>query len=269
MLKTRPQRLRRPRLRGQSINRLIPNMLTLLALCSGLSAIRFTLEGDFRAAVVAIILAGIIDGLDGRIARLIGATSRFGAELDSLSDFVCFGVVPAILQYIWVMSRAGRIGWAVALIYAVSMALRLARFNTALDDEDRPAWTYNYFTGVPAPAAAALMLLPVIASFELPDGMIDRPGMVGPWILLIAALMVSRIPTFSMKRLRIANRFVLPILLTVVVVAAGLATEPWLTMIGIGLTYMASIPFAYRMANRMRRAMPKPAPASEPIEQSK
>lgn len=264
----RPARLR-PRLRGQSINRLIPNMLTLLALCSGLSAIRFTLEGDFHAAIVAIILAGIIDGLDGRIARLIGATSRFGAELDSLSDFVCFGIVPAILQYIWVMSRAGRIGWAVALIYAVCMALRLARFNTALDDDTRPPWTYNYFTGVPAPAAAGLMLLPVVASFELPPGMIDRPLFVGPWILLIAALMVSRIPTFALKRLRIPNHWVLPILLAVVVVAAGLATEPWLTMLGIGLVYLASIPVAYRAAWRLRRATPRAVPSVTPVEQMK
>jgi CDP-diacylglycerol--serine O-phosphatidyltransferase len=262
-------------LRGQSINRLIPNMVTLLALCSGLSAVRFTLEHDFHGAVLAILVAGILDGLDGRIARLIGATSKFGAELDSLSDFVCFGVVPAILHYVWVMEQAGRIGWAVALIYAVCMALRLARFNTALNDTARPPWSYNFFAGVPAPAAAGLALLPVVASFELPVEMIAKPIIIGPWILLIAGLMVSRIPTFALKRLRIPNQWVLPVLLLVVVVAAGLATEPWFTILGIGLAYLGSIPLAMRAAMRLKRAMIKanptlavevPAPSGEPAQ---
>lgn len=263
MLPRRPRRLRRG-LRGQSINRLIPNMVTLAALCSGLSAVRFALDQDFHGAVVAVLVAGILDGLDGRIARLIGATSKFGAELDSLSDFVCFGVVPAILLYLWVMEQAGRIGWAVSLIFAVCMALRLARFNTALDDVARPPWTYNFFTGVPAPAAAGLALLPVVASFEVPAALIAHPAFIGPWILLIAGLMVSRIPTFALKRLRIPNQFVLPVLLAVVVVAAGLATEPWFTILGIGLVYLASIPLAMRAAGRLRRAMIKTSVTEAP-----
>ncbi len=266
MLPRRPRRLRRG-LRGQSINRLIPNMVTLAALCSGLSAVRFALDQDFHAAVLAILVAGILDGLDGRIARLIGATSKFGAELDSLSDFVCFGVVPAILLYVWVMEQAGRIGWAVSLIYAVCMALRLARFNTALDDVARPPWSYNFFTGVPAPAAAGLVLLPVVASFEIPTALIANPIFIGPWILLIAGLMISRVPTYALKRLRIPNQWVLPVLLSVVVIAAGLATEPWFTILGIGVAYLASIPLAMRSAGRLKRAMIKTTPdAGAPTE---
>lgn len=266
MLRRRP-----PRLRGQSINRLIPNILTLLALCSGLTGVRFALEGHFQHAVIAVVLAAVLDGLDGRIARLIGATSKFGAELDSLSDFVCFGVVPAIILYLWVMHDAGRIGWAAVLIYTVCAGLRLARFNTALDDGSRPAWTYNYFTGVPAPAGAGLALLPMIASFDSESGWTRTPWLVGFWTVMVAALMVSRIPTFALKRLRIPPWMVLPVLLGVGIVAAGLAAEPWLTIQIIGVLYLLSIPLSVRATQRLRKAHrpgEEPVPVTPPDETS-
>src|SRR5258708_21019758 len=162
---------------------------------------RFALEQRYQLAVIAIVIAGVLDGLDGRIARLIGATSKFGAELDSLSDFVCFGVSPALVLYLWVMNHAGRFGWAVVLLFAVCAALRLARFNTALDDDSKPAWTANYFTGVPAPAGAGLAILPLIASFELGRDTFEHPWLIATWTMLVSGLMVSRLPTFAFKRL--------------------------------------------------------------------
>ena len=260
------RRRRRPlprRLRGQSLNRLVPNIVTLLALCAGLTAVRFGLEHRFQSAVIAIGIAAVLDGLDGRIARLMGATSRFGAELDSLCDFVCFGTVPALLLYLWEMQLLDRAGWTVVLIYAICTALRLARFNTALD-LPQPPWAHYFFTGVPAPAGAGLVLVPLIASFVLPQGTIERhPALVAIWIVLVGALMISRIPTFAMKRVRVPNNMVLPILLLGGIIAAGLATEPWITFLVIAALYLASVPFSMRMMYRLRRAAPSPETAAQ------
>jgi CDP-diacylglycerol--serine O-phosphatidyltransferase len=253
---------RRPPLRRQSINRLIPNILTLLALCAGLTAMRFALEQRFQLAVIALVVAAVLDGLDGRIARLIGATSRFGAELDSLSDFVCFGVAPALVLYLWVMSHGGKFGWAIVLLFAVCAALRLARFNTALDDDTRPAWMHNYFVGVPVPAGAGLAILPLIVSFEVGRDWFERPWLIGAWIILVSFLMVSRIPTYAFKRLRVPHWMVLPILLVVGTIAAGLAAEPWITLMCIGGIYVVSIPLCYYVTRGVRRA--PPAAPSEP-----
>ena len=147
---------RPPRISGLSFNKLIPNILTMLALCAGLTSIRFGLHGKWDQAVISILLAGLLDGLDGRIARLLHGTSKFGAELDSLSDFVSFGVAPSMLLYFWTMQGAGGIGWALVLLFSVCCALRLARFNTMLGEPDLPPWAYNFFTGVPAPAATEI-----------------------------------------------------------------------------------------------------------------
>ena len=247
---------RRPRLRRQSINRLIPNILTLLALCAGLTAMRFALEQRFQLAVIALVIAAVLDGLDGRIARLIGATSRFGAELDSLCDFVCFGVAPALMLYLWVMNHGGRFGWAIVLLYAVCAALRLARFNTALDDDNRPAWTFNYFTGVPVPAGAGLAILPMIVSFEIGREWLDYPWLIGAWTVLVAVLMVSKIPTFAFKRLRVPHWMVLPILLLVGTIAAALAAEPWITLMVVGAVYIGSLPVAFYITRNQRHAVP-------------
>src|SRR6201996_7594489 len=157
----RPRQRNRPRYKGPSFNRIIPNLLTMLGLCAGLTAMRFGLEGRFGSAAVAIAVAAVIDGLDGRLARLLKVTSRFGAEFDSLSDFLCFGVAPPFVLYMWSLERGKAIGYAPCVLFAVCMALRLARFNASLDGAPKPAYAYNFFTGVPAPAGAGLALFPL------------------------------------------------------------------------------------------------------------
>lgn len=277
MFKPRPDRVRRtrtirpPKIPGLSINRLIPNILTLLALCAGLTSIRFGLHGQWEQGVLAIVLAGVLDGLDGRVARLLHGTSKFGAELDSLSDFVSFGVAPAMLLYFWTMQGAGGFGWAVVLLYTVCCGLRLARFNSMLGNADLPPYAYNFFTGVPAPAAAGIVLLPMVASFEFGRGFFDRPTVVAVFLLGVAFLMVSTIPTFSFKKVRIPNAWVLPVLLVVGLIAAFLVTEPWLTLALIGASYLGLIPVSVRAFRRLRTqaervteaAQPPTSPASE------
>ena len=245
-----------PRLRDQSINRLIPNILTVLALCAGLTSIRFALQDRWDLAVLAIVIAGVLDGLDGRIARLLDGASKFGAELDSLSDFISFGVAPALLLYYWTMYAAGGLGWALSLLYAVSCALRLARFNTKLDNADLPAWTSRFFTGVPAPAGAGLSLLPMLATFQFGPGFFDLPIVAGIVMLAVALLMVSRVPTFSFKRVKVPQHYVVPTLIGVGLFAAFLVSMPWVTLMAAGVVYVVSIPlsyFAYRQLDRQRR----------------
>ena len=216
--------MRRPRMRRRplselSVNRMLPNVLTVLALCAGMTAIRFAISGDFPYAVFAIIVAGIFDGLDGRLARLLKSTSRFGAELDSLSDFISFGVAPAAVLYLWTMAALHSIGWAIVLFFAVCCALRLARFNTQLAAEP-PPWAANFFSGAPAPAGAGLVMLPMFASFEWGDWITRSPYLNAVWITGIALLMVSTIPTVSLKRIRIPHDFVIPTLLGIGVMTA-------------------------------------------------
>src|SRR5215831_4578835 len=217
----------RPRLRDQSLNRLIPNMLTVIALCAGLTGIRYGLLGKWEPAVIAIVVAGILDGLDGRIARLLNGSSKFGAELDSLSDFVSFGAAPALLLYQWTLRDLGGIGWALSLVFAVCCALRLARFNTRIDNADLPAWTGKFFTGVPAPAGAGLAISPMIATFQFGPGYVDQAPVVGAVILAVSLLMVSQVPTFSFKRIRVPHHNVVPALLVVGLLAACLVSMPW------------------------------------------
>jgi CDP-diacylglycerol--serine O-phosphatidyltransferase len=244
---------RPPRIAGLSINRLIPNILTLLALCAGLTSIRFAVHAKWEMAVAAILLAGVLDGLDGRIARLLQGTSKFGAELDSLSDFVSFGVAPAMVLYFWTMQGAGGLGWAMVLLFAVCCAMRLARFNTMLGEPDLPAYAYNFFTGVPAPAAAGLVLLPMVMTFQFGPGLFDRPIVVAMFLMGVAFMMVSKIPTFSFKKVRIPHRWVLPILLVVGLATAFLVTEPWLTLSLLGLVYLSTIPLAVKSFRRLKR----------------
>ena len=265
-------RVRRPRMRVRrlpelSVNRMVPNVLTLLALCAGMTAIRFALNGNFQGAVYAIIVAGLFDGLDGRVARLLKATSRFGAELDSLSDFVSFGVAPAAVMYLWTMSALHSVGWAIVLIYAVCCALRLARFNTQLSAEPAPAMA-GYFTGVPAPGGAGLVLMPMFASFEWGDWIARSPYLGIVWVSGVAFLMVSRIPTLSLKKFRIPQRFVVPTLLGVGLLAAFLTTAPWPTLICIGLAYLGSIPLTMRAASAARRAAETPRPETAPAAEA-
>lgn len=242
-----------PRSEGLSINRMIPNILTLLALCAGLTAIRFGLQEKWEAAVVSIILAAILDGLDGRVARLLGVTSKFGAELDSLSDFVSFGVSPAMLLYFWTMRNAESIGWALVLLFSVSCAFRLARFNTMIGDPDLPPWAYNFFTGVPAPAGAGLVILPIVLSFEFGEEFFRHPGVAAIFLIGVAFLMVSRIPTFSFKKFKIPRPLILPMLLGVGLLAAFLVSAPWITLGFFGLVYLFSIPLSIRSFGILKR----------------
>ena len=247
----RRRRFRRiPRLKGQSVSKLIPHIITVGALSAGLTAIRFAIEGMWEFAITAILVAAVLDALDGRMARLLKTTSDFGAELDSLSDVIAFGVAPAVVVYLWALKGEDP-GWIVALFFTVCCALRLARFNTSLGK--LPPYAYNYFTGVPAPAAAALAILPVIASFELGDGVFRHPLLVGGWLVAVGALMVSQLPTYSFKRLKVPQAFVLFILVAAGLLVAGLASTPWRTLIVIAVLYIATIPFAYFSYHRLRR----------------
>lgn len=246
-------RFSQARIKRPSLNRMLPNILTVAALCAGLSSIRFGLMGRWEPAVMAIVVAVILDGLDGRVARLLGGTSRFGAELDSLSDFVSFGVAPAVLLYLWTVQEMGGFGWALALLFAVSCALRLARFNTALDDSSPPPWSRHYFVGIPAPAGAGLALLPMMITFELGRGIADHPAVAAVVMVVVASLMVSRVPTYSIKSTRLPQEYPLATLILVGVVVASLASEPWITFITMGALYSASIPISIWTQGRARR----------------
>lgn len=242
LLKNRPRRLK-----GWSPNRLVPNALTVMALCAGLTAIRFAIEAHWDWAVLAIVAAAVLDGLDGRAARLLKGTSRFGAELDSLSDFVSFGAAPAVLMFEWSMVGFRGAGWAVALLYAVCCALRLARFNSEIDlaeETPPPPSAKSYFKGVPAPAAAGLALLPVMFWLQFDIDLPRSPWVAMPVMVAVALLMISRVPTFSLKRITVPNKYVLPVLLLVGLIFAALASAPWATLIVVGLAYLASLPLS-------------------------
>lgn len=243
--------LRRRRLKSLPFNKMIPNILTLAALCAGLTAIRLGLNGKWEHAVLAIMVAAVLDGLDGRIARILKGASKFGAELDSLADFVSFGVVPALLLYLWSMQDAGRFGWVLVLLFAVCCVLRLARFNTFLEDPDRPAWAGNYFTGVPAPMGAALVLLPMILSFQFDTEFFRNPALVSVVLIAVSALLISRIPTLSFKKFKVPNRWVLPMMLGVGFYVAMLFNAPWMTFAATLLAYLVGIPFGIRSYRRM------------------
>ncbi len=247
-------RAHRGRLRGFSINRLIPNVLTLAALCSGLTAIRFGLQGQMKLAVIAIFVAAVLDALDGRVARRLGVTSRFGAELDSLSDFLCFGVAPALVLYMSSLSDAGSLGWIVTLMFPMCSALRLARFNTALvADTPPPAWTGSYFTGVPAPAGALLALIPLMVSFEIEAAWPRHALVVGTVLVLVGGLMVSRLPTFSFKKGRVPRHLVLPALLGAALAMGVIASSPWIGLSLFGLAYVSLIPYSWMTYQRQAR----------------
>ncbi|WP_448203255.1 CDP-diacylglycerol--serine O-phosphatidyltransferase [Azospirillum sp. sgz302134] len=261
--KRRPRRPH-PRLKGLSINHLLPNVLTVLALCSGLTAIRFAMHERWEQAVVSIVIAAILDALDGRIARLLNGQSKFGAELDSLSDVISFGVAPAFMMYLWALNAAGSLGWIAAMAYAVCAALRLARFNSRLGAVDLPPWAFNYFTGVPAPAGAGLAMLPMVIGFEAGPEIAGHPAIVVPWTLLIGGLMVSTLPTFSFKGMRVPTHYVVPGLVGVGLLAASLVSQPWWTLAFVGIAYLASLPFSVAQFRKLQRAAQMMQEAEEP-----
>jgi CDP-diacylglycerol--serine O-phosphatidyltransferase len=232
---------------------LLPNLITLLALCSGVTAIRLAIEGRYEVAVGAVIISIVLDALDGRLARFLKGTSRFGAELDSLADFVNFGVAPALLIYLWSLNDLKTKGWVVVLVLAVCCALRLARFNVALEDVEKPAWAGGFFSGAPAPAGAGLALAPMYLGFLgiIEDGH-AYSVFVAPYIVAVALLMVSRVPTFSGKTMgpKVRRDLVLPILGCGVLAIVCLISFPWETLTLFALLYIALVPVSIRSYRR-------------------
>jgi CDP-diacylglycerol--serine O-phosphatidyltransferase len=238
---------RRRRFKPIPVRTLLPNLITLLALCAGLTAIRVAVENNIQLALAAIVFAALLDGIDGRVARMLKGTSRFGAELDSLADFVNFGVAPALILYFWGLHDLKSAGWIAALVFAICAGLRLARFNVMIDDPGKPAWAANFFTGIPAPAGAITVLLPIYLNFlGLPS------GLVVDWLTLfytlaIALLMVSRLPVFSGKRVgkRVPPEMVLPVFVVVVLFVALLVSYPW-EVLSLGtFTYLGCLPLGW------------------------
>ena len=270
-LRTRLRPRSRPRFRGPSFNRIIPNILTLVGLCAGLTSVRFALDGRFGAAAIAITFAACIDGLDGRLARLLKAVSRFGAEFDSLTDFMGFGVAPAFVLYLWSLQRLGPFGFVPCMFFAVCMALRLARFNAALDAGPSPAYAYNFFTGVPAPAGAGLALLPVFLGLEGSAlgiswlvGVARSPALCAPVLVGTALLCVSTLPIWSFKNFKVPAEYVLPVLLGVGLFAAVLVADPWAAFVGLGMAYLIMLPFSVRSFRRLRRAAEQECDTGDP-----
>jgi CDP-diacylglycerol---serine O-phosphatidyltransferase len=243
------------RFRFIPVRTLLPNLITLLALCAGLTAIRLAVEEKLEWAVAAIVFAALLDGIDGRIARMLKGASRFGAELDSLADFVNFGVAPALMLYFWTLHQLKSAGWIAGMVFAICTGLRLARFNVMIDDPDKPAWAANFFAGIPAPAGAITVLLPIYIYFL---GM-PRLAFVAPvtlvYTLAIAFLMVSRLPVFSGKRVgkRVAPEMVLPVCVAVVLFFALLVAYPWEVLTIGTVLYLASLPLGWMSYREYQR----------------
>ena len=273
-----PARPDRPR-RGIPLRTIVPNAVTALALCSGLFGIRFGIGGEWDKAVGAVVLAAILDGLDGRIARLLNGQSRFGAELDSLSDVTAFGVAPAIILYLWVLQplalepgpdleRWTRYGWLFALAYAVCAALRLARFNANIDSVEQPHKSAGFLTGVPAPAGAGLVLLPIYLWSWTEEPLLREPWLVAPWAALVGFLMISNLATFSWGSLRLRSHVRLGALVVIALVFAALISAPFPTLSVAAILYAIMIPFSiasYARIKRLRTADPlRPDPPAAP-----
>jgi CDP-diacylglycerol---serine O-phosphatidyltransferase len=241
------RRLRRRRFRRIPVRTLAPNLVTLLALCAGLTGIRMAFENRYGLALAAIVFAAILDGIDGRLARLLKGTSRFGAELDSLSDFVNFGVAPALILYFWGLHDLKSAGWIAAMAFAICAGLRLARFNVMTADPDRPAWASNFFVGVPAPAGAIIVLLPIYAAFlGVPRSQFLTWATL-VYTLAVASLMVSRLPVLSGKRIgtRVPPEMVGPVIIVVVLFVALLIAYPWIILTAGTLAYLVSLPLGW------------------------
>jgi CDP-diacylglycerol--serine O-phosphatidyltransferase len=241
--------------RGLTLRGLVPNAITAGALCCGLTGIRFAIAGDFKAAVLAVILAGLLDGIDGRVARAMKAQSRFGAELDSLSDAISFGVAPALILYLWSLQQVPRFGWFAALALAVCCALRLARFNAQIDLKDQPHKSAGFLTGVPAPAGAGLAMMPLYLWIASDREEFRHPIGVALWTALIAFLMISNLATPGWTSLRPRKSIRLELIAIFGLIFAALLTEPWLTLVGICAAYLAYVPVTViRYARLKRRA---------------
>jgi len=265
---------------GLTLRALIPNAITASALCFGLTGIRFAITAaggnspefsstpglpldDWQKAVLAVLLAGVLDGIDGRIARLLKAQSRFGAELDSLSDAISFGVAPALILFLWSLQDLPRLGWFAALAFAICCVLRLARFNARIDMVDQPHKSAGFLTGVPAPAGAGLAFLPLFLWLATGRAEFRDPLFVGGWLVLIAFLLISSLPTLSWTSLRPRRSVRLELIAGIALVCAALLTETWLTLVAIDAVYLLLIPYGvwrYTRVRRQRAAQPHGAP---------
>jgi len=232
---------------------MIPNAITVLALCMGLTGVRFGIGGEWEKALAAIVLAGILDGMDGRIARLLRAQSKFGAELDSLSDNLAFGTAPALILFLWSLQHAPKFGWTAALALAVCCALRLARFNARLDAAEQPHKSAGFNTGVPAPAGAGLAFLPIFLWLVTDLELFRQWPLVMTWTLFVAALMISSLPTYSWASIRIRREWRLFALAGVAVLGAALLTAPWVTLLAVAILYLLMIPVASASYSRVKR----------------
>lgn len=240
--------------RGISLRQVAPNAVTAMALCFGLTGVRFAMAEKWEMAVACVIFAGVLDGLDGRIARMLRGESRFGAELDSLSDAIAFGVTPALIIYLWSLQNLPKFGWVFALAHALMCALRLARFNAAIDVEDQPRKAAGFLTGVPAPSGAGLAFVPMFAWFVTGEPIFRQWYLVAPWTALAAFLMISNVATFSWKSLRIRKSIRLEVIAVAGLAAAMLMTVPWLTLLVLSLAYVIGIPMAMLSYARKSRA---------------
>lgn len=244
--------------RALTVRAVIPNAITAAALCSGLTGIRFAIVGDWEKALFAIVLAGMLDGIDGRIARLLKAQSRFGAELDSLADSLSFGMAPALVLFLWSLQDLPRLGWFAALGFAICCALRLARFNAQIDTEEQPHKSAGFLTGVPAPVGAGLAFLPMFLWLASGQAFFREPVLVGAWIVLIAVLMISNLATLSWTSIRPGKDLRLAAIALVGILFAALLTEPWWTLAMICVIYLSLMPLGivrYARVKRERSAM--------------
>lgn len=244
---------------------LFPNFVTLLALCVGLSAIRFALAGKWELAAAAVITAAVLDGMDGRIARLLKATSDFGAQLDSLADIINFGIVPPIVLYLWTLKDINRLGWAAVLFFAVCCAIRLARFNSALN-QPKPAWMDKFFVGMAAPMGACMSIFFMVASFEFGDEWMKDPFVNALNLVVMGLLMASRVPTFSIKKISIKHENAVALMVTVASLFVMITIEPWLTLAAIGLGYMVSLLFSSALYMKLKHSAAKPKSAKANLE---
>lgn len=240
--------------RGLSLRALLPNAITAAALCAGLTGIRFAIAGDWNIAVLAVILAGLLDGIDGRIARLLKAQSRFGAELDSLADSLSFGTAPAVIVFLWSLSDVARFGWFAALAFAICCALRLARFNAQIDMDEQPHKSAGFLTGVPAPVGAGLAFLPIYLWIATGREEFREPLLVGPWLALIAVLMISNIATLSWASLRPRRGIRLELIAFIgILFGGGLLMEPWWTLTTISVGYLLLLPYGLLRYSKIKR----------------
>ena len=245
--------MKAPQRRGIPLRTVAPNAVTALALCSGLTAVRFAIAGDWQLALAAIVVAGILDGLDGRIARMLRGASRFGAELDSLSDVIAFGVAPALVLFLWSLVDVPNYGWIFALAYTVCAALRLARFNANIDATEQPHKSAGFMTGVPAPAGAGLALLPMYLWLVTGEEIFRSPFVAAPWLAFVAFLMISNVATYSWSSLRLRRNVRFEALAGVAIVFGALLSAPWATLSVVCAIYLSLIPFSIRSYARVRR----------------